>query len=81
MKFTFVVKLPNRNGGNSQTVIGTHPAPSVQALAEILNTDEFIVIDEVFSAHGAPAESNWPATSETILARRAIAKVRPYLER
>lgn len=78
MRFTFILKLPARNGGNAQMLIGEHPAAGADELAAELNAKEFIVVDEMWVDD---ATGTTTVSGQTILSRRAIAKVRAYRER
>lgn len=75
MRFHFVVKLPSRNGGHAHIVTGHHEAGTEQVLADVLNSQEFIVVDEFRVDHSTGEERD---LGKTVLARRAIGKVRAY---
>lgn len=78
MRFMFTARIPSRSGGTVQTIVGDHPAASVDALAAELNAKDFIVVDEVWLNHDGGQSG---PGGQVVLARRAIAKVKPWTPR
>lgn len=75
MRFLFTARIPNRSGGTMRTIVADHPAATIDELAEELNDQDFIVVDEVWIDR-ATGESR-PA-ARAVLACRAISKARQW---
>lgn len=72
-RYIFTVKLMGRNGSQVHYVTAMHDAPDVAALADLLNAQEFIVVQQFKPTDDAPVDIG-PA----ILNRRMIGKVREW---
>lgn len=70
--FTALLRILNSQGQPQQRIVFRHSAPTLAVLAQQLNKDEFIVVDEViWEAGGALREHG-----QSIVSRRAVSKVR-----
>lgn len=70
--YLITARIHSKSGAPTQLVIGEHPAPNLGALAEELNSQDFI---KVLQFHNGP--SGLQPAGETLLHQKAIAKVRP----
>jgi len=69
--FTALLRLLNSRGKPQQQVVFRHSAPTLAALANDLNRNEFIVVDELIWA----PDGSVRAHGQSVISRRAVAKV------
>lgn len=76
MKFRFTVNLPTNGGKPVHQVIGEHPAKSITELAKVLQSVDFLVIEELYVYHTHDQPSRYENKGEMALNPMFIGKIK-----
>lgn len=77
-RYILTVRLPTRNGAPTQQIIADHAAPTIDALTDVLNSNDFICVRQLHRVHG----SGFEFAGEIILnTTDCIGKVREFQDR
>jgi hypothetical protein len=72
MKFFITMNMPSRSGGSVHQIIGEHPADSLEEFSDILNENEFVLVEEFYNKNDGTMFSH----GEIVLNTMHIGKVR-----